>query len=209
MVKFLALVEQLFEQYGYLVLLIGLPLDAIALPIPPGNTTLTYTGYLAYKRTLDLRPAWLAAFAGSALGVLITYGIGYRLGMPLVERFGKWLSMRPEHLEKTRAYYEKYGNRSLIVSFFLPGIRQFIGYFLGIIRVPFRIFALYAFIGAALWVTAFMSIGYAFGEQWQYILLQMERRMKYVLIAAGLILLAVILLKWRKRAVKKRAAERE
>ena len=56
------LVERLFEQYGYLVLLIGLPLDFIALPIPPGNTTLTYTGFLTYKGVIDMIPAM-----GSAL----------------------------------------------------------------------------------------------------------------------------------------------
>lgn len=87
----LELIEQLFAQYGYLVLLIGLPLDAIAFPIPPGNTTLTYTGFLFYKGVLDWLPALAAAFGGSVLGMTITYGIGYKLGMPVVERYGKWL----------------------------------------------------------------------------------------------------------------------
>ncbi|MDQ0493368.1 hypothetical protein [Paenibacillus brasilensis] len=48
----IGLVEQLFNEYGYLVLLIGLPLDFIALPVPPGNSTLTYTGFLASKDVL-------------------------------------------------------------------------------------------------------------------------------------------------------------
>lgn len=56
-------VERLFEQYGYMVLLIGLPLDFIALPIPPGNSTLTYTGFLAYKEVISFAPALLFAFA--------------------------------------------------------------------------------------------------------------------------------------------------
>lgn len=43
------MIERLFAQYGYLVLLIGLPMELIALPIPPGNSTLAYTGYLSYK----------------------------------------------------------------------------------------------------------------------------------------------------------------
>jgi membrane protein DedA with SNARE-associated domain len=196
-------IERLFEHFGYLVLLIGLPLDAIALPIPPGNTTLAYTGYLVYRGILDWLPASIAALAGAAMGVTITYWIGYKLGMPLTERFGKWLFMKPVHLEKTRAYYEKYGNKLLIVSFFIPGIRQFIGYFLGIIRVPYRTFALYALTGAGLWVSAFIVVGYAFGERWEYVLLLAERYLKYIFIGLGFVLTAMIYVKWRGRTASK------
>lgn len=75
-------VERLFDQYGYYVLLIGLPLDFIALPIPPGNSTLTYTGYLVYLGLLEWLPAYLLALTGACLGVTITYAIGYRFGSP-------------------------------------------------------------------------------------------------------------------------------
>src|SRR5690606_18002593 len=122
-------VERLFEQFGYLVLVIGLPLDFIALPIPPGNTTLTLTGYMSYIGSLNLWLALAAALTGALSGVTITYFIGYKLGAPLIEKYGKYLSIKPSTLEKTRSYYNKYGNILLLFAFFLPGIRQFIGYF--------------------------------------------------------------------------------
>ena len=196
--KVLDFVEQLFAQYGYLVLLIGLPLDAIALPIPPGNTTLTYSGYLSYKGVLGWIPAMGMAYAGSVLGMTITYWIGYKLGMPLIERYGKWLFLKPAHLEKTKKYYEKYGNRLLLLSYFIPGLRQFIGYFVGMIRVPYHTFAVYAYIGAALWVIVFFGIGYMCGEQWQLIFMQVEQSLKYVLIGLCVVLIVFFLLKWRK-----------
>ncbi|MBD0382567.1 DedA family protein [Paenibacillus sedimenti] len=197
--KLLSLIEQLFAEYGYLVLLIGLPLDAIALPIPPGNTTLTYTGYLSYKGVLDWLPSMAAAFAGSVLGMTITYWIGYLLGMPLIERYGKWLFLKPAHLEKTRKYYEKYGNNLLLFSYFIPGVRQIIGYFVGIIRVPYRTFALYAYTGSALWVIVFIGIGYYFGDQWHYVFLLVQQWLKYICIGLFVVLAAVLLLKWHKR----------
>ncbi|MGE7054037.1 DedA family protein, partial [Paenibacillus glucanolyticus] len=107
----LELVEQLFEQYGYLVLLIGLPLDFIALPIPPGNSTLTYTGFLTYKGIVEMVPAFGSAFIGAAIGLTITYILGYKLGMPLIERYGKWLFIKPSLVEKTQVYYNKYGTQ--------------------------------------------------------------------------------------------------
>ena len=109
-------VEQLFDKFGYFVLLFGLPLDFIALPIPPGNSTLTYTGYLSYKGVLNWIPALVMAFAGAILGVTITYSLGYKLGMPLVERYGKFLSLNSSSLDKTRNYYDKFGNKLLLIQ---------------------------------------------------------------------------------------------
>ncbi|SHE33979.1 membrane protein DedA, SNARE-associated domain [Seinonella peptonophila] len=189
------LVEQLFKQYGYFVLLIGLPLDAIALPIPPGNTTLTYTGYLAYKGVFDWLPAIVAAYFGSIIGMTITYWIGYTIGLPIVERYGKWIFIKPATLERTRNAYHKHGNKLFLISYFSPGIRQFIGYFVGIIRVPFSTFALYAYTGAGIWVTFFFLIGYLFGPQWQQVFLLIEQYLKYIFIGIGLLLVGLI--SWR------------
>lgn len=199
-------IENLFAEYGYYVLLIGLPLDAIALPIPPGNTTLTYTGYLAYKGILSLGIAWLAAFAGSVIGLSVTYHMGYKLGQPLIERYGKWLFLKPEHLEKSRKYYEKYGDKMLLIGCFIPGVRQILGYFSGIIRVPFAPFALFGYIGSALWVSAFIGIGYLFGDQWQAVMQLVETYLKYIFGALGLAGLLYLLLLWRRRRNGRRAA---
>lgn len=196
--KLLQFVEQLFAQYGYWVLLIGLPLDMIASPIPPGNTTLTYTGYLAFKGVLRWLPAMGAAYAGALIGMTVTYFIGYRLGVPLIERYGKWLLLKPEHLEKTRASYNKHGNKLLFISYFMPGIRQFIGYFAGIIRVPYPTFALYAYSGSFLWILVFIGIGYVFGDQWQMAFMWVERFFKYIFIGLLAVLVVVVFFKWRR-----------
>ncbi|MDQ0903615.1 MULTISPECIES: DedA family protein [unclassified Paenibacillus] len=197
--KFMGLIEQLFAQFGYWVLLIGLPLDAIALPIPPGNTTMTYTGFLSYKGVLNWFLAMVAAWIGTMIGMTITYWIGYRLGTPLIERYGKLLFLKPAHLQKSKEYYAKYGNKLLLFSYFIPGIRQFIFYFVGIIRVPYRIFALYAFIGSALWVVVFFGIGYLFGDQWLIIFLWVEKFLIYTLIGLCIAVAIFLLLKWRSR----------
>ncbi|WP_248925526.1 DedA family protein [Paenibacillus hamazuiensis] len=197
-------VEQLFQQYGYFVLLLGIPLDFIALPIPPGNSTLTYTGYLAYKGVLQPLPAFLAALAGALLGVTITYWIGYKLGMPLIERYGGWMSITPSLVQKTRRYYDKYGDKLLLAGFFIPGVRQFIGYFVGIIRVPYRTVLIYAYAGCCLWVVAFFALGYGFGEQWQQVFILVERYLKLLFIGLGCLVASLILRKWVMRLVKQR-----
>lgn len=206
----IAFVEGLFDQYAYLVLLLGLPLDFIALPIPPGNSTLTYTGYLAYKGTLSLWPSLAAALGGAWIGVTVTYGIGRLAGMPLLNRYGKYLFIKPSFVERIQRYYEKHGNRMLLFLFFVPGIRQFIGYFIGVLRVPYRAVLLYAYPGAALWVLFFFAIGYGFGEQWTLVLNVVERYLIYVSAGAALIVIGVLLFrKWRRAPRKNRRPSRK
>lgn len=201
--QLIEIVERLFAQYGYLVLLIGLPLDFIALPIPPGNSTLTYTGFLSYKGVLHGGSAILMAYIGATVGFTITYFLGYRLGQPLISRYGKWLFIKPAHLENTRRYYDKYGDKLLFVGFFVPGIRQFIGYFMGIIRVPFRNVLLYAYTGLAIWVAVFFAIGYFFGDQWQFMLELVERYLKVFGIGIAIVIVVLLLIKLSRYFRKK------
>ncbi|MGM7723680.1 DedA family protein [Metabacillus sp. Hm71] len=193
------IVERLFAQYGYLVLLIGLPLELIASPIPPGNSTLAYTGYLSYKKILDFLPALAAAYSGVLLGITITYWIGNKFGMPLIEKYGKWLHLKPKYLKKTRNAYEKYGNKMLLFGFFLPGVRQFNSYFAGIMHIPYRTFALYAYIGSFLWVLVFIGIGYVFGNQWQFVFAWIEHFLLVILLILCCTIVVYFLYKWRNR----------
>lgn len=195
-------IQRLFEQYGYFVLLLGLPVDFIALPLPPGQTTLTYTGFLAYKGVLHLGLALLSALIGSMVGVTITYAVGYKIGAPLIDRYGKWIFIKPSYLEKTKRIYNKYGNKMLLLSLFIPGVRQFFGYFTGIIRIPYRTFALYAYAGTAIWVLTFIGIGYLFGEQWQYVISIVDRYLKVIFSVLGVLLAAFLYIKWRKRRLQ-------
>lgn len=90
----------------------------------------------------------------------------------------------------------------LLISFFVPGVRQFFGYFVGIIRIPFRTFALYAYTGAALWVAAFVSIGFVFGEQWQVAIDLVEKYLKYFFMGLGALVVLLAYMKWRRWRLK-------
>ncbi|MCI3926826.1 DedA family protein [Paenibacillus sp. TRM 82003] len=191
----MAWIEGVFERYGYFVLLFGLPLDFIALPLPPGQTTLAYTGYLAYKGTLALPAALASALFGTLLGVTTTYTIGFRLGAPALAKIGRRLGVTDALLARTRRIFDKYGTKALFLSFFIPGVRQVAGYFAGTLRLPFRLFAAYAYSGAIVWVAAFVMIGYAFGEQWQAIFAVVEKSLKYIAIGIAAFILAILLVR--------------
>lgn len=181
-----AQVERLFELYGYVVLLAGLFLEFVALPFP-GETTLTYSGYLSYKGILHLAPVIGIGFVGTTLGMTLTYWIGRSAGMPFLNRYGKWIFLTPAKLLKTRRWFLRYGPKLLFIGYFIPGVRHFTGYLAGIMGVPFRTFSLYTYTGAIFWVTGFAFLGYGFGPRWEFIISLIELHAWKVFVVLGVI----------------------
>lgn len=191
-------IQLLFEEYGYLVLFIGLMLECIALPFP-GETTMAYAGYLSYLGSLHFGWLIIMGFLGTTIGMTITYFIGLKAGLPFLNRFGKWILLSPRKLEKTRRWFGKYGQSLVFIGYFIPGVRHFTGYFSGINALPFRKFALYAYSGALLWVILFLSLGKIFGPQWQVVFHLAEMYLLWIVAAIVIILLIFTLYRFRKR----------
>ncbi|MDM5157153.1 DedA family protein [Bacillus sp. DX1.1] len=155
-------VYELFQQYGYYVVLVGLLLEYIALPFP-GEPTLAYAGYLAHTGELQLPILILLSFIGTSIGMTIQYFLGNKLGMPFVQKYGKYVFLTQRKIDLTRMWFDKYGYFLIFIGFFIPGVRHFTGYFAGIINLPFRRFALTIYSGALFWVSFFLVSGYWLG----------------------------------------------
>ncbi|QWU16859.1 membrane protein DedA, SNARE-associated domain [Paenibacillus sophorae] len=189
-------IQELFGKYGYNVLFFGLLLEFIALPFP-GETTMAFAGYLSYTGRLDFMILIIVAFFGTTIGMTITYFIGLKAGMPFIQRYGRWFLFSPAKLEKTQLWFERYGSGLITIGYFIPGVRHFTGYFSGIIALPFRKFALYAYGGALFWVILFLGIGRLFGPQWTAVFHLFEAYAPWIVLAA--VLLAAMILVYRFR----------
>jgi membrane protein DedA with SNARE-associated domain/membrane-associated phospholipid phosphatase len=155
----------LLEQYGYLVLFLALLLELIALPLP-GEFIMIYAGFIVFQGNLVWFLSIIVAGTGACLGVTISYWIGYRLGTPFVEKYGSKFHFGPDKLHSVSSWFLIYGNKMLLISYFIPGVRHVTGYFSGTTRLPFRKYAAYAYPGAFIWVTVFISIGKLLGPNW-------------------------------------------
>ncbi|MDQ0176756.1 DedA family protein [Bacillus chungangensis] len=187
------------EHYGYIVLFLALMIELIALPIP-GQTLMSYVGYLVSQGQLHWGLSILIATIGSSTGMTVSYWIGYKLGTPFFQKYGHRFYMGEEKLEKVSRWFQKYGNNMLMIGYFIPGVRHFTGYFSGITRLPFRIFAIYTYGGALIWTTTFITIGKFLGDQWSVLYIYLK---KYYVISS--IILAVALIGYylyRKKAKK-------
>ena len=164
-VNILKVVIELFNNYGYIVLLIALMLELIAFPLP-GEALMTYCGYVIYEGKMSLTISILIATLGVCIGITLSYFIGKILGVSFFEKHGHYIHMDKNRLDKISIWFEKYGNKLLIVAYFIPGVRHVTGYFSGITDVSYKKFAVNAYIGAFIWTTTFISLGKFLGVNW-------------------------------------------
>jgi membrane protein DedA with SNARE-associated domain len=157
---------RLLEQYGYVVLFLSLFLEMLALPLP-GEFIMTYAGLIVYQGKLDWFLSIMTGGIGASLGMTIAYWVGFRLGNPFFEKYGSRIHFGPDKLHSVSKWFGRYGNKMLIIAFFIPGVRHITGYFSGTTRLSFRKYAAFAYTGAFFWVSVFISLGRLLGPKWE------------------------------------------
>ncbi|MCL1632095.1 VTT domain-containing protein [Sporolactobacillus sp. CPB3-1] len=192
---------QLLHDYSYLTIFIALLIELICVPIP-NEALLSYVGILSFHGKMNLWLSLLSAGSGGVIGATISYWIGYKLGVPFFQRFGRYMHMGPERLARISQWYRKYGKVLLIFSFFIPGIRHIASIISGVIRLPFRSFCLFAYLGVFFWTSTFISLGFVLGPQWDKYQGDLKKWLVLASIVLGIILLCSILIKKNKVYIK-------
>lgn len=188
---------ELFNHYGYIVLFVALMLELIAFPTP-GETLMTYCGFLVYQGKLNWGLSISFATSGVILGITISYFIGRTLGFSFFQKYGFYIHLGPEKLDKISQWFKRYGNGLLMIAYFIPGVRHITGYFSGIARIPFRKFVINAYLGALIWTSIFISLGKALGSNWE----KFHGAIKKYLIIAGVFIACVLLIVYLYRKYK-------
>lgn len=162
------------NQYGALALFFLLMLGIIALPIPD-EPLLIASGVLIAKGNMQAVPTIIAAIAGAWAGITVSYLLGFYLGhyiltYILTSQFFKRIGIKNAHFEKAQHWFSRIGKWSLLVGYFIPGIRHFTGYTAGTLNFPYPRFALFAYTGGAIWSSLFLTTGYTLYQKGDVIL---------------------------------------
>lgn len=182
---------------GYWALFLGMVAESAGIPLP-SEIILPFGGYLVAAHRLTLLGALVAAVAGGLVGGIILYLVGLYGGRPLLERYGRYVLIRSEHLDAADRWFERYGGWSVFVGRLLPGIRTYISLPAGVARMPFGTFLLYSFFGSLPWTLALILAGQALGSHWHTIEHSLSK--VYVLLAVVLLIaLGVVWLRNRRR----------
>lgn len=157
----MAFIDQLIENYGYIAIFIVLALGLFSLPIPD-EVMVLLVGYFTKIGVLHYSFSLIAVFAGSLIGMLVSYGLGKRVGRPLLDWLGKWFKLSGKWSKKAEHWIENYGVSAIVVSYFVPGMRHIAGYFCGMSHMSLKTFTLYAGTSAFLWSLLFLTVGRIF-----------------------------------------------
>jgi membrane protein DedA with SNARE-associated domain len=188
--------REFVADYGYWAVALALLSESAGIPVP-GEITLLLASFLAYSEH-QLHLGWIIVVATCAatLGGDLGYAVGHYGGRPLLDRYQSVLRISPASLQRGEKMFVRYGAVAIFFARFIFGLRVFAGPLAGVLRMRWQAFALYNFLGAALWVTLMASAGYLFGHHWHTLLRAMQRFNIAVLIVAGIV---ILFLWWRYR----------
>src|SRR5215470_10454193 len=160
---------QWIMRHGYAGIFSLLVFGIVGLPVPD-EWLLTFSGYLVFKQTLAFLPTFGAAFLGSACGITVSYLLGRILDTYVLVKYGRFFHLTPERLARVHSWFERRGRWTLLVGYFIPGVRHLTGYVAGASELSFSNFALFAYTGAFCWAAVFITLGYFLGEEWDRVL---------------------------------------
>ncbi len=151
--------------YGILFAIVFCETGLVVTPFLPGDSLLFAAGSLASMPMSQLNPHLLFAIfsAAAILGDTVNYWIGRGLG-PKVFQFEKSSFFNPAHLDRTNAFFDKYGGKTIIIARFVPIVRTFTPFVAGVGAMPYLRFIAYSISGTFLWVGLFCYCGFWFGQ---------------------------------------------
>ncbi len=189
----------LVDQYGYVGLFFALTLGNIGAPVGseivlPVAGGLTATGHLS--------ALWLTiavAVAGELAGESIAYAVGRFGGVPVIERYGKYVGLHHQHLTRIHRFFERYGTFAIFICRFLPVVRGIAGFPAGIAEMNLAHFYLWTLLGSVIFCGGMIGIGYAFGGHLDAILPLLHRSGLVVVAVVAVIVIAFAVLAWSRR----------
>ncbi len=191
----------LYGAVGYLGVVVAMTIESAMVPLP-SELTLPFGGFLVSDPSqiepLTRQPwaFWLvvvAATLGNTLGSLIAYAIGAWGGRPLLERYGRYLLIRTEEIDRADDFFARHGRSTVFVGRLLPVVRTFISFPAGVTRMPLVPFLAYSLLGAVLWSTVLVFAGLQLGVHWEDIRHALQ---PFDLLLAVLAVLVVVLFVW-------------
>ena len=154
----LAVWMQFVLDWGYLGVFVMMVFESTAVPIP-AEVVIPPAAYWAAQGRFNIWLVVIAATVGSWVGSALSYWIAYKLGRPLVERYGRFVLLKPAKIEKADLWFETYGAGGIFVARLLPGIRHLISIPAGLFKMNFKSFSAMTVLGAGVFNGALAWFG--------------------------------------------------
>ena len=184
------------SSWGYAGIFIMMFLESSFFPFP-SEVAMIPAGYLAHKGEMSLILAFLAGTLGSLLGAVFNYYLCYFFGRDIFLKYGKFVGITHEKMDKFEAFFNKHGEISTFNSRLIPGIRQYISLPAGLAKMNVARFVLFTGLGAAIWTLILMSLGYFIGENEE--LIKQDLHLITIALFAVVIIISLLYIYFIKR----------
>ena len=160
----LQLLDSLFQEYGYLVIFLGVLLESIGLPLPGESLMIAAAIYTATSHHLNIFILVPLAALGAICGDQIGYFIGRWIGFRVLSQWGRKVGLTDERLELGRFLFRKYGGMVVFLGRFVAILRTFAAVLAGANRMPWHTFLLWNSLGGIFWTTLYGFGAYVLGD---------------------------------------------
>lgn len=168
--------HDLYAAVGYLGVFFAMVVESTLLPLP-SELILPFAGFLISDHSIEplTHTEWnfwvvvVVGVAANTTGSLFGYALGARLGRPFLDRWGRFLLVRPHEVEQAERFFDRWGSPTAFISRLLPGIRSVISFIAGVSHMPIGRFVVYSTLGAIPWTIALVYAGTVLGANWTQI----------------------------------------
>ncbi len=189
------------DHYGYIAIAGLVMLENFGVPAP-GETVLIVGAVYAANGRLSILLVALLGFLGAVVGDNIGFAFGRFGGRRIAERFGRYVLLTPQRLERATGFFERHGAKIVVVARFVEGLRQANGIIAGTIGMRWRRFVTFNAMGAVLWVAVWTTVGFLSGNHIDTISNDAGRYQAYLAIAVAALAIASV----ARRVRRSRAA---
>lgn len=202
-------VTNLIYNLGYFGIFTAALIETL-FPIIPSELIFPLAGYIVHSQNLGIEQVIMFGFMGSlgsTLGAIIIYLIALKVGRRIILKIGKYILISESKLEKSEAWFQKYGKVAVLLGRLAPGVRELISIPAGLSRMNFIEFTLFTFIGSFLWSLSLTMIGYYLGNAWDEF--SQESSKAFHIISLTIIISLVLIFIYKLYKKRKRIKEKE
>lgn len=163
MSEIITFIVNLVESWGYLGIFCMMFLESSFFPFP-SEVAMIPAGYLVFQGKMNIFLAFFAGIFGSLMGAIFNYYLCYFFGRSLIEKYGKYVGIDDEKMQKFESFFKRHGEISTFNCRLIPGIRQYISLPAGLARMNIFRFSLFITLGAGIWVAVLLGLGYFLGQ---------------------------------------------
>lgn len=196
--------ESLLGAYGYVVVGLVVALESMGLPLPGETVLLAAAAYAGAGGPLNVAGVIGSASAGAILGDTVGYWLGRVGGLPLLERYGRYIWLSRRKVARARAFFERHGGKTVFLGRFVAFLRMFTAFLAGVGKMPYGRFLTYNVLGGVCWAMVMGGLGYTLGRN----LPLLERSLQWLGLggAGAVLILGLAYVVYRRRPRKKVAA---